>query len=257
MHHDQLRFLAQQPAQQVRQFRQHLGDVKQPRLQRLLAREGQQLAHQRRRAVGVLLDLHNVGEGLIAGPVALQQQVAKTDHRGQHVIEVMRDAAGQLAYRLHLLRLRQLGFQRFLLGVVDDQKHQAGRAFEIVLQPAGENRGHRLAGPLDTHLKRLGGRLALQDRLQFLRDDNLLVVANIVEDRLARRAGVVDKLLEGLVAVADSQPLVDQRNADRHFLKQPLETAAPSCRRGLRAVRLRTPAVPSGPFSSACETCRS
>ena len=38
------------------------------------------------------------------------QQVERADDHGQHVVEVVRDAAGELADRLHLLRLPQLLF---------------------------------------------------------------------------------------------------------------------------------------------------
>ena len=109
VHHLQLDVLADQPAQQVRQLGQHVGDVEDARLQGLLAREGQQLAHEVGGAVGVLLDLHDVGERLVARPVAQQQQIAEADHRGQQVVEVVGDAAGQLADRLHLLATARTG----------------------------------------------------------------------------------------------------------------------------------------------------
>ena len=96
------------------------------RLQRLLAREGEQLAHEVGGAVGVLLDLHDVGEGLVARLVAQQQQVAEADHRRQQVVEVVGDAAGELADRLHLLRLRELGLQALLLGHVDEVQDHCG-----------------------------------------------------------------------------------------------------------------------------------
>jgi hypothetical protein len=40
--------------------------------------------------------------------MAHQHQVAMADDRGQDVVEVVRDAAGELADRLHLGRLRNL-----------------------------------------------------------------------------------------------------------------------------------------------------
>ena len=52
--------------EQMRQLGQHIGNVENARLQGLLPREGQQLAHQIGGAVGVLLDLHDVGKGLVA-----------------------------------------------------------------------------------------------------------------------------------------------------------------------------------------------
>ncbi len=104
----QLDILADQAAQQVRQLDQHVADIEHARLHRLLAREGQQLPHEIGGAVAVLLDLHDVGEGRVARPEPHQQQVAKPDHRRQQVVEIMRDAAGELSDRLHLLRLREL-----------------------------------------------------------------------------------------------------------------------------------------------------
>ncbi len=136
MHHGELDVLADQPAQQVRDFRQHVGHLQHARLQGLLAREGEQLAHQVGGAVGVLLDLHDVGERLVAGAVAQQQQVAEADHRGQQVVEIVRDAAGQQADRLHLLRLRELRLQALLLGRVDQMQDEAD-GVALVLAPRG------------------------------------------------------------------------------------------------------------------------
>ena len=48
-----------------------------------------------------------------------QQEVGEADDRRQHVVEVVRDAAGELADRLHLLPLRDLHLERALLGRVD------------------------------------------------------------------------------------------------------------------------------------------
>src|SRR3546814_16732649 len=96
MAHLQLDVLADEAAQQVRQLGQDVGQVQQARLQGLLARKGKKLAHQVGGAVGVLLDLHDVGERLVARPVAQQQQVGKADHRRQQVVEVVGDAAGEL-----------------------------------------------------------------------------------------------------------------------------------------------------------------
>ena len=75
---------------------------------RLPAREGEKLAHKARGPVGVLLDLHDVLEGRIGGPVVGEQQIAVADDRLQHVVEIVRHAAGKLAHRVHLLRLREL-----------------------------------------------------------------------------------------------------------------------------------------------------
>ena len=46
----------------------------------------------------------------------LLQQVERAGDRGQQIVEVVRDAAGQLAERLELLRLVELRDRRFVLG---------------------------------------------------------------------------------------------------------------------------------------------
>ena len=60
--------------------------------------------------------------------MAQQQEIAEADHRGQQVVEIVRDAAGELADRLHLLRLRELGLEVLLLGRVDEMQDQAAIA---------------------------------------------------------------------------------------------------------------------------------
>ena len=115
----ELDVVADQAGKQHAQIGQHVGQVQHLRPQRLLAREGQQLAHQRGRPVGVLLDVHDVGEGRVRRPMVGQQQVRRHDDGGQHVVEVVRDAAGKLPDRLHLLALRHLAFERLLLGRLD------------------------------------------------------------------------------------------------------------------------------------------
>ena len=96
--------------------------------------------------------------------------------RRQQVVEIMRDAAGQLANRLHLLALDELRLQRLQLGRVVEHRHQAGPAvldraaqtdleiaigvgpggaehFGMALAAAGQDLGqpvaHRTAEPFD------------------------------------------------------------------------------------------------------------
>ena len=103
------------PVDQHAQIADDVGQVEHGRPHRLLAREGEQLAHQHCRAVGIALDLHQIGKARIRRPRLQQQMVGGQKDRRQHVVEVMRDAAGKRADRIHLLRLRHLGFQRLLL----------------------------------------------------------------------------------------------------------------------------------------------
>ena len=142
----ELDILADKAAQQMRELGQHVGDVEDARLQGLLAREGQELAHQVGGAVGVLLDLHDVGEGRIARPEAQQQQIAEPDHRRQQIVEVVRHAAGELAHRLHLLRLGELRLEALLLGGVDEVQDEPDLArIAAAAEPADEDRGAPVA----------------------------------------------------------------------------------------------------------------
>ena len=103
------------------------------RPQRLPPREGQKLADQAGGPVGVLLDVHDVLEGRVARPVVGEQEVGEADDRGQHVVEVVRDAAGELADRLHLLALRELLLERALLGDVEGIDDRRLLAFAALL----------------------------------------------------------------------------------------------------------------------------
>ena len=85
--------------------------------QRLGAGEGKQTAGQRggaRRAFHRIVEVHH---HLAPGTVeAAEREVDPADDDGEHVVEVVRDAAGELADRLHLLHLAKLGLGGLALG---------------------------------------------------------------------------------------------------------------------------------------------
>ena len=116
VHHLERDLLADQPAQQHVEIAEDLADVEHLRAQSLLAREGKELAHQARRPVGVLLDLDDVLERRVGRLVGVEQKIARHHDGGEHIVEVMRDAAGELADELHLLLLGDLGLQLALRG---------------------------------------------------------------------------------------------------------------------------------------------
>ena len=80
---------------------EHLG------LERLPAREGQQLARELGGAVHRVRDRVDVAPPPLLGQVGPAQQLGGRADDGEQVVEVVRDAAGELAHRLHLLRLPQ------------------------------------------------------------------------------------------------------------------------------------------------------
>ena len=77
--------------------------------------------------------------GLMVG----EQQVGIADDRGQHVVEVVRDAAGELADRLHLLPLREILLQGALLGRVE-REHDGAVAFAALRVRRGKKQPRRM-----------------------------------------------------------------------------------------------------------------
>jgi hypothetical protein len=74
---------------------------------RLLAAEGQQLPGERRAARGRLQDVLHAFPLTSLGRQRLQHQLPVALDHAEQVVEVVGDAPGELADRLHLLRLAQ------------------------------------------------------------------------------------------------------------------------------------------------------
>ena len=87
-------------------------------MQHLLAAEGEQLPRQQRGPVGGLADLVQVALERRAGRRLVERERRVAADRGQHVVEVVGDAAGEPADRLELLALAQLLLELALLGHV-------------------------------------------------------------------------------------------------------------------------------------------
>ena len=103
-------------SQQLLDIANQGADRQRPRLQGLAPREGEQPLDQRLRACGGLHGAIDQLRRACVMRVAVRQQVERAQDRGQQIVEIVGDAAGQLAERLHLLRLAQRvfrGAQRF------------------------------------------------------------------------------------------------------------------------------------------------
>jgi hypothetical protein len=84
--------------------------------------KGQQVRRELRRPVGGVIDhLGDRGQRRIMLD-AVGQDLDRAGDHGEHVVEVMGDAAGQLPDRFHLLRLEQLLFGGALCGDVPDER---------------------------------------------------------------------------------------------------------------------------------------
>ena len=109
---------AERRAQQLHGFEHQRVDVDLARLQRLLAGEGEQMLGQIGAAFGGLVDHPGDGRELRIVGDGIRQNADGAGDDGQDIVEVMRDAAGQLADGFHLLGLPELGFRGALFGEV-------------------------------------------------------------------------------------------------------------------------------------------
>ena len=106
--------ISEAAVEDVAQRRDPPGKVDRLGIDALPPRKCQQLAGQRRGALGSRLDCTEGFETRIGRQVLLDaMNVARNDH--QEIVEVMRDAAGQLAKRIHLLGFGQLSLHLFEL----------------------------------------------------------------------------------------------------------------------------------------------
>ncbi|MGY2937090.1 hypothetical protein ACVWZ6_006692 [Bradyrhizobium sp. GM6.1] len=100
-------------------------DVDFARLERLLAGEREQMLGQLRAALGGVVD--QLGDGGELGTVSdrVRQNSDRAGDDGQHIVEVVRDTAGQLTNRIHLLDVPELRLGRLLLGEVAADEEMA------------------------------------------------------------------------------------------------------------------------------------
>ena len=118
--------LAEQPSEHLRHAADHAVEVERARVDNLLAAKSEQLAREAGGALGGLLDLVGGGERLrIERRQAEQRGVAEDD--GEDVVEIVRDAAGELADGLHFLRLAELFFEAFVQRDIAEQAQEQAR----------------------------------------------------------------------------------------------------------------------------------
>ena len=188
----------------------HAVQVDHGRLHHLLAAEREQLAGELGGGSAAGLHLAHARGGADSHGHPPGDQLAVAEDHGEQVVEVVRDAAGQLPDRFHLLRLPQLRFERPLQG--DVALHHRGAhqpALAIANGRGGELDGHDLAV-----LPHAGG-LVVVDRLargKTRQDGPFLVaqprrhqpvygftdhlVGGVAEDALSRRIPGADGPVE-------------------------------------------------------------
>ena len=175
------------------------------RVERLASRERQQLARQALAAIGGRVDRVDRLQMLRIGePAAQKLRMAADDH--QEIVEVVRDAAGQLAERLHLLRLRELllrPLERRLrfppLGDVARDVHEADQRADLVADRLDHGARPELAlvaphaPALDGIFALVGGDLERARRLAALLLLLGIEAAEVLADDFRRRV-LVDAL---------------------------------------------------------------
>src|SRR5206468_12340312 len=96
-----------------------------PRLQNLLATEGEEVAGEGRRPFRRARDQLEVVSRLSVQGLELEGETAAARDDGEKVVEVVGDASRELADGLHLLRLQELLLQSLALGDVGEHAHAA------------------------------------------------------------------------------------------------------------------------------------
>jgi len=71
------------------------------------------------------MDFVDFLERRVADLMAHQEELGVTHDDGQQIVEIVRNATGELPDGLHFLRLRELGLERLLLGDVDKIEERA------------------------------------------------------------------------------------------------------------------------------------
>ncbi len=117
--------------------RHELVDVEDRGAKNLVAAEREELARERRRARRRTDHLHQVVVGRFAGTQVIHHQVAIAHDHGEHVVEVMRDAARELAHRLHFLRLPKLRLEQLPVAHVRADAKKSQRRAVCIAHHAG------------------------------------------------------------------------------------------------------------------------
>src|SRR5208282_3624303 len=160
--------------------------------QGLTARKGQELPHERGRAVGVLFNLIDVLKRWVCRPVIGKKQVGIADDRGQDIVEIMGHATGKLSDRLHLLRLREIALQSPLLGRVERVNR---RAVSVAFFRRRDKQSCRaLAFPSEADIDRRDIWRRPEGRGNGGFEGGVIAIENTGEDRARRIAGLLQSV---------------------------------------------------------------
>ena len=196
-------FFAEQAAQQAGEIGDDVVDGERAGLQGLLAAEGEELAHQGGAAHGTGLDLVGVIEDFVIEAGAAGDGFRAAEYGGQQIVEIMRDAAGELAHGLQFLAVGELRLELGLQGDVNDAEQCA---LHGAIAP-----GDRIDGDADCD----GAGLATAawrrgDAGGGVADDDGAAAQELQHVRPQGGAGVVDEDLGGIGADREIGRAADQ-----------------------------------------------
>ena len=223
--------IRQRAPQQVHRVVDQLGHIDRLRRQRLLSGEGQQAADQLGAAVrGLERRGQELGHVRVAR-VAVAQRGEVADHHGQHVVEVVRQPAGELHHGFHLLRLHDGGLRVLELRDVH-REHEAAEHLAV-----RADLGHEFAAGVHGAAEQAGcgvfvaDPLALQRHAHMRRHGGVDLGADHLGDRAAEHPvlAVAEPVGVALVDVAVDLVAVEVADHGRHRVgdqPQPLLAAA-------------------------------
>jgi hypothetical protein len=175
--------------------RQHLG------CDRLPPRERQQLARESFRARRRLEHLREVLGDRGLRRALLERELAEAAYDREHVVEIVRDAAGEPTDRFHLLRLAQLRLEPLALARVATHREVARRWVAAQGRERQLDRQGLAAGQLDGRVHaRAAGQRCVDDTVayaglvpqQALERDAQQLAAVAAQQRRGRRVGELD-----------------------------------------------------------------
>ena len=105
---DQLHVLSDEPLEHLLHAREKLVQVEHPGLDNLLPAEHQELSGETSRSQRCLSNFVYVRSQRVGGLEIVENQLSVAEDDGEHVVEVVRDPAGETPDRFHLLRLSEL-----------------------------------------------------------------------------------------------------------------------------------------------------
>ena len=132
------------------------------RPENLFPAEGEQLVREGRRAAASEDRLLEIETARIPGIELIQSELVESDDRGEQVIEVMRDARGQVADRVHLLSLPDVLLENHpFRDVLDDLHEMRPVAVRVAIRAQRDTRPDVLAiaaSPISARPGRTGHR---------------------------------------------------------------------------------------------------